>query len=161
MKSNGVLSERAATTLLHEVFNKELDLMGGQVINLGNPEVRKLRCFLFENNYLEKESLRHLIHKQLLACGKKMYRTHADSMQDGQLITFPDHLMSPHALGYAIKCGTVHPVLIRFDHGETAKEYMNKAEGLLNGVINQLLEPYVPRDDTVSPGFGVEACCAG
>ena len=162
MKSNHVLlSAGLATTLLQEVFHKELSLHKDQVLNLGSPEMRKLRCFLFENDYLDKGAMRHILHKQLLAFGKKMYRLHTDSLQEGRFIKHPNQLISPHALGYAIKCGTVLPICVHFEKGKSAKDYMAKAEGLLGNVTRQLLEPYVPVDDTVSPGFGVEACCAG
>lgn len=163
MDTKNVLSSGLARTLLHEVFEKELHLVDRRVLSLGNPGIRKLRCFLFDNGYLDKKDLKHFINKQLLAFGKRMYRVHTESMQEGRLITFPDHLISPHALGYAIKCGTVLPIFIRFDHGETAKEYMKKADGLLEEVLEQLLAPYVPEPSEKENTWlrPAEVCCAG
>lgn len=144
MSTINVLSAKTAGTLLQELLGEQIILMDDHVTTMGTPETRKLRSFLIDNGYIAKKDLVSAVNKMLLAFGKKMHRVHTESMQDGRLTIFPDHLPSPHALGYAIKNGSVLPIQIKFDHGETAKEYMVKAEGLLDKVVAQLLMPYVP-----------------
>lgn len=139
-----VLSARLTKTLMDELLPKELSIIDERVLGLGSPKIQELRHYLFERQYLDNVEFTHAVRKLLLAAGKKMYRLHARSMEEGRLIIFPDHLPSPHALGYAIKCGVVLPICVRFDHGEKATEYMRMADGLLEKVVAQLHAPYVP-----------------
>ncbi|HAT68532.1 MAG: hypothetical protein A2481_02305 [Candidatus Yonathbacteria bacterium RIFOXYC2_FULL_47_9] len=161
-----VFSAKLTKALLDELLPKELSLIDERVLNLGTPKIQELRRYLLERQYLDKVEFTHAVRKRLLAAGKKMYHMHTESMQDGRLIIFPRNLPSPHVLGYAISCGVVMPICVRFERGEKATQYMRMADGLLEKVVAQLLAPYVPepepeQEQVVTAGLPqCEACMA-
>lgn len=159
-----VLSARLTKALMEELLPKELSIIDERVLNLGTPKIQELRQYLIERQYLDKVEFTHAVRKRLLAAGKKMYHMHTESMKEGRLIIFPKHLPSPHALGYAISCGGVLPICIRFERGEKAIQYIRMADGLLEKVVTSLLTLHVPKpeqEQVVTTGLPqCEACMA-
>ncbi len=62
---------------------------------------------------------------------------------------YPDNCGSKEVLGYFLnyckqKGVTDFVTAIKFDHGETAEEYMNASKGLLDDVLEQLMLVSLP-----------------
>lgn len=99
----------------------------------------QLIAFLQERGSLSKEALRSALHKGICACGRSCYEHHIARPS----VTPPDHTLSPEALGYACRHGTVtsaEATRIRFEPGETLREYVEKAENFLEKVLSQITE---------------------
>ena len=124
--------------LVNELLDNEFILHQDIVTHRGSARAQRLRCFLYTNGYINKEKFREIMHKKLLQYGELMYKIHLDSRKN-RLPMYPDHLPSPHALGYVIKHGLVSATSIKFDHGELDEEYIAMADGLLDKVIDQLI----------------------
>jgi len=112
---------------------------------LSGPMVLMRKCdaqliaFLQEKGSLSNEALRSALHKGICACGRSCYEDHIARPS----FTPPDHTLSPEALGYACRHGIVTSVeaaRIRFDHGETLREYVEKTENFLEEVLSQITE---------------------
>ncbi len=85
----------------------------------------------------EIAELRRAVHETICSTGREAYEWHMKNPS----LNYPDHSISPPALGYAIKHGKLTPeevAAIRFDHGETAEEYVVMADRLLDKVMAQL-----------------------
>ncbi len=94
------------------------------------------------NHYLDKKERNELgraVHEAICAIGRECFAWHRRNPE----YNYPDHSLSPLALGYAIKHRALtdeEVASIRFDHGETAEGYAAKAESLLEKVMRQLKE---------------------
>lgn len=114
-----------------------LSLWGGGRVVIGREKDALLMKWVFEHEYVLKEDLAKAVHDRLCAIGREAYEWHVRA----PIVNYPDHSASPEALGYAILHGVVsdeEAKRIRFDHGETAKEYRKMAEGLCEKVMEQL-----------------------
>lgn len=114
-----------------------MDLWGNNQVVVGTAKDALLMKWVFENEYVPKDDIAKAVHERLCEIGRGVYEWHIAA----PLIRYPDHSVSPEALGYAILHGAVsveEARMIRFDHGETADEYRKMAEGLHESVVRQL-----------------------
>lgn len=99
----------------------------------------KLLRFLLTEGYVKSSDIELFVHDTLIKLGEVTFTEHV------QTRTAPDHCGNSHqALGYAMKHGGVPIPAVKFDHGETADEYIASAEGLLEAVVEQLLSYVEP-----------------
>lgn len=112
---------------------------------------------LLDGGFLSEKDCREAVHKGLVQCGVQMF-----VYLQRCSWAYPDHVLSPQALGYAILHEGVtaeQVATIRFDHGETSEQYCENARTLLDTVMEQLRagpgpEPtFVPQDTSM--------CCDG
>lgn len=92
--------------------------------------------FLLENGFLDPEALRSAVHEGICTLGRRCFDRHIAHPN-----ILPDHTLSPEALGYACRHGTVtaeEAACIRFDHDETLGKYVEKAEDFLEKVLTQI-----------------------
>lgn len=101
---------------------------------LGHTEQKaELLKFIVEHRDVPGRMVESAVKQHLIELGKDMYRRH---LLTGQYV---DHLGSTEVFGYYLKQGEVPLETIKFEDGETAEEYIKSADGLLESVINQLL----------------------
>lgn len=95
--------------------------------------------FCIEENILTRKQLERMLCVRLRSLGRDMLAQHNATS------TPPDHLVSPHALAYAIQAGefdTETLELIAFDHGDTAETFV-KTFG--NNLPERIMEQLCPQ----------------
>lgn len=116
-----------------ELYESSVSRLSGNTIIL-------IKAFL-RLKIITEDELKKAVHDRLCGIGFENIQTHLKSFSWNYVI-YPDHTMSPVSIGYAIKyAGYLTPNLnlIKFDHGETAKYYIDMANGLLETVMSQIL----------------------
>lgn len=130
-----VFNRFAVEQAVLNAITQGLSLHGNGVAVIGHQKDAALVTWIIKNGYISMDKIREAVHRGICRVGRQMFE------QVGKIP--PDHVLSREALGYAMNFGTITPkevASIRFDHGETADEYKSSAGGLLNKVMNQILE---------------------
>jgi hypothetical protein len=122
-----------------DILYANMSLHGEGIAVIGSREDAQLVKWLIENRYFPEGMLEAAIHDCICKIGREMFEWHRKNPLDN----YPDHALSPEALGYAIKHGAVsskEAASIRFDHGETVAQYIASSDGLFEKVMQQLRE---------------------
>lgn len=147
---NAILKEAAIKTVCM------IDLYGDEIKRgpylYDNIAVDFMEC-IKKNGVLTHDELCRVVHHRLIELGRSL---HEVSTRD-----WADHIMSPHALAYAIQ----HDAFtqneldqIKFDHDDTADTFMaGKIDNLVERVIKQMFEKAKPEPKHYDDG-GI--CCA-
>lgn len=116
-----------------------LSLHGDGVAVVGNKKDALLVKWVIENEYVSRNALEDAVHDSICKIGRSIFEWHIQMPHSN----YPDHALSPEALGYAMKHGIISSkeiAQIRFDHGQTADTYLQYSEGLLEKVMRQLAD---------------------
>jgi hypothetical protein len=137
-----------------------MTLYQGIVLRPAGEDMRSVALnHVLENGYIEADAFKRFVRGLLLNLGKAQ-----DELLRRSSGMTPDRLVSPHALGYAMKTGGIEEAVwsqYPYESDETWSTYLSLADGLLESVVQQLRTPYTKQGVPAGGAscIGCESCC--
>ena len=141
-----------------DAISANLSLSGDGLAVIGQKKDAQLVKWIIENEYVPIEKIRQAVHAGICDIGREMFEWCG---RESAYRKYPDHCLSPEALGYAMKHGSISNqeiASIRFDHGETAEQYIASSDGLFEKVMRQLRSG-TAFFDLSNLVFPADSCC--
>ena len=124
-----------------EAVERHLKVMGDRIFFANflalpnNQPYWALLSAILKLGHLPFDDLKPAVHKGICRHGKEMWEAL-------RVYKYPDHVPSPEALSYALRCGVIsdrNARRIEFDNGESLEEFKARSGKLLHEVLERLI----------------------